>query len=690
LKKINFIIIIFLLNLYFAASSFAATYYMSPGGSDSRSGTTEATAWRTFANAFWNMVAGDTLILLDGTYSESAGTGVINWESPNSSQPPSGTNIFNMTVVRAKTAGNVVVDGEGTYGLFIGRSTRKDGYIKIQGIRFEGGGFLYNTTHVMLKECGFHSTHMWGGAVLSVGAGDHSNGNTYNLIEDCWVWGSDRLIASNYRADYTIWRRVVIRGDGCNSAACTGSGNPNVGITVYESHYCSLQNVIVIDRILDGGEPYSDFATAEHTGGSYALGPNEWLGCISLKAPDMGYSFQADNANDQTVTMKNCVVWGSTSFGFNPSCPHFSNISLENLTCGNVGNDCFRVQDVISGTARNLISTNAGRYGYNSYVVTPSYVDVYNSAAANYLEGGVTCSAGCRTTNPQNDGNPASIKYIPRIETGSALKGTGYNAGDYGANVVKRYGTDGTFYGDTGYNTLTSVDLWPWPNEDRIKADLSTASTRGFCASGQTLTKYIWEYLGNTIPLEAPTDLNASALISSSILLGWTDNSVTEEGFKIERKKTESGTYSQIDTVAKDIFLYNDFGLDSSTPYYYRVRAYYADLDSDYSNEALATTLAAGADGNPGVVGGGGGGGEGCFIATAAFGTPLADEVKTLYDFRDRFLLTNKLGRIFVRFYYGVSPAIAAYIEKRTWTKKITRLLLKPIVWLAKTYEKNR
>ena len=73
-----------------------------------------------------------------------------------------------------------------------------------------------------------------------------------------------------------------------------------------------------------------------------------------------------------------------------------------------------------------------------------------------------------------------------------------------------KYGIDGTFYGDSGYNTLTANALWPYPNENRIKSDFSSVNggARGFCTgtsldgSAQTLTKYIWEYLGNVIPSE--------------------------------------------------------------------------------------------------------------------------------------------------------------------------------------------
>lgn len=78
-----------------------------------------------------------------------------------------------------------------------------------------------------------------------------------------------------------------------------------------------------------------------------------------------------------------------------------------------------------------------------------------------------------------------------------------------------------------------------------------------------------------------------------------------------------------------------------------------------------------------------GGGGGGCFIATAAFGSPMAEEVRTLRQFRDRFLLTNDPGKAFVYVYYTLSPPFAELIRQREVLRAATRAVLQPVIWWA-------
>ncbi|MDD5454291.1 MAG: C25 family cysteine peptidase [Candidatus Ratteibacteria bacterium] len=91
-------------------------------------------------------------------------------------------------------------------------------------------------------------------------------------------------------------------------------------------------------------------------------------------------------------------------------------------------------------------------------------------------------------------------------------------------------------------------------------------------------------------------------------------------------------------------------------------------------------------DGDGDGDGGGGGGADsldGCFIATACYGTPMSVEVKALSHFRDEYLMTNSLGRFFVTNYYRFSPYVAEYISQRPALKKFVRTGLKPLVHLC-------
>src|SRR5437867_1888085 len=90
----------------------------------------------------------------------------------------------------------------------------------------------------------------------------------------------------------------------------------------------------------------------------------------------------------------------------------------------------------------------------------------------------------------------------------------------------------------------------------------------------------------------APSKLTSTAISSNQIRLNWVDNSTNESGFKVERGNSSSGPWTQIATVGAGVVSYSDSGLEASTLYFYRVRAYNSVGDSSYSNIASSTTQA--------------------------------------------------------------------------------------------------
>jgi hypothetical protein len=72
-----------------------------------------------------------------------------------------------------------------------------------------------------------------------------------------------------------------------------------------------------------------------------------------------------------------------------------------------------------------------------------------------------------------------------------------------------------------------------------------------------------------------------------------------------------------------------------------------------------------------------------CFIATAAYGTPMAEEIGILRQFRDEYLLTNPMGNALVDLYYRVSPPMADFITAHPSLKPIVRTGLVPAVAMS-------
>jgi hypothetical protein len=79
-----------------------------------------------------------------------------------------------------------------------------------------------------------------------------------------------------------------------------------------------------------------------------------------------------------------------------------------------------------------------------------------------------------------------------------------------------------------------------------------------------------------------------------------------------------------------------------------------------------------------------------CFIATAAYGSPMAQEVVLLQGFRDQYLARRSLGEKFIQAYYHFGPSFARRVSQNNALKLLTRFLLFPIILLIKKLRASR
>jgi len=126
--------------------------------------------------------------------------------------------------------------------------------------------------------------------------------------------------------------------------------------------------------------------------------------------------------------------------------------------------------------------------------------------------------------------------------------------------------------------------------------------------------------------------------------------------------KSRSGTYATLLT-----------GLDSETTYDFKAQLKY----DDTLIEGTALQFTTDTPSTPPPWGG-------CFIATAAYGTPTAEQIDVLREFRDVVLLESTVGSQFVALYYRLSPPIADFISESKLLRTVVReFLVDSIVWVV-------
>ena len=110
-------------------------------------------------------------------------------------------------------------------------------------------------------------------------------------------------------------------------------------------------------------------------------------------------------------------------------------------------------------------------------------------------------------------------------------------------------------------------------------------------------------------------------------------------------------------------------GLLPETTYTIAVRAF----DDCHNTGPLAQAVVTTAARTAGEV-------DACFVATAAYGSVLANDVELLRHVRDSLLRRSVLGELFVETYYTFGPPVAGVVGESELLRATARTLLEPVV----------
>lgn len=472
--------------ILFSQSILADTHYVATTGMDNSDCTSKSTPCLSIGYGISQMSGGDTLEIADGTYS-----GVANdIGSPNipSSVIPSGTSA-NYTIIKAENIDSATshVTTTSLFNITGGPSGTKLQYVEVHGLKVKSTiGKSINGDYIKVFKTGFEGGPSTNNTVtLAVGF------STNILLEDIWSYGKGgRYNLLLYNAQNIVVRRAVIRHDG--GWACDGS-NPEAGITVYNSRYVELQNVIVLDGISDlntaGGacQGHFGFYNVSNASGGTQHENTRTVGSIAFNnAVGSGIAWDDFNPIPNALLENSAIYNSGTGISSNGT---YKDVTIKNVT-------------IVATPFRGIAKFgNNNTYNISNTLIYQSGLGAIKSVPTSDIAGGVLCFANngengvCNVTN--TDPASSGLSYITRIEVGSYLATAGIAGAQIGANIVSKTGASGTLYNETNFNTEQDA-LWPWPNETRIASDMCAVRSTGMCST--SLTDYIWGALGTTTP----------------------------------------------------------------------------------------------------------------------------------------------------------------------------------------------
>lgn len=287
----------------------AATYYVRTDGDDGNTGTTNSAegAWLTIQQAADTIVAGDTVRIQPGTYTENV------TEGTGGSAGSLITYLGDGGVGEIKIVGRFTINGVDfvrLVGLEVYQTDNSTGY--------EGISLISGSDNCQVLNCYIHHTD---NIALRIGnSGGNSNVFRWNRIEfprgiagDVMGENAIKIVGNNNVAEYNIIRRV---GDYSN---IFGTNN------VWRNNWCGENSTNDFPGILETMPEYHHIDFIQWYVGGVPLYRNQCEAntlASNLVSNGHGVMIQKNGADDGSAyfTMRNNVFWrlGSGVTGFNP------------------------------------------------------------------------------------------------------------------------------------------------------------------------------------------------------------------------------------------------------------------------------------------------------------------------------------------------------------------------------------
>ena len=589
----------------------------------------ESGDFQNLKQAMKELNSGGTIVVLDGTY-----TGDENYIGLTLGgavqHPPSGTPDVYTTII-AQHPGQAILE-DGSY-------IRLDGewpvsYASFKGLFVKGGQIaVFGYGHSKAESSDRHHhikfirNGVQGGLDLEDNGDTKSPFNAFRcddiLFENNYTFGGGRYKFTSYQSSNIVWRRNVARYD-----RGTFHNEPKGTYSVYSTMDALLSNNMAIDGdspdFVTQGELAGEFATPTTIGDTRAN---------FYRNMQLNSAFLFGNMDDQMsggggdsdVEHKDGVSWDVRPY--NRYIMTWGSAWFDHMTMGDVASQEFS-DNFFNGYHNNTRGvTNSILHNFSNgdmfsdidqednhetvgRVVERFGVDTVNISS---FSGSLNAAGSAKDSDMFNISNEnplysednvdGALKYLTRIERSSNLSGLGKDSEDIGATVMTFLGRSGTLFGEPGFNEETNIPMWPFPMEHIIKEKFSQYNytgkkyighytnrtengegtiigARGFAVHGESLTNYVWGYLGNVVP---PMNVSAS-LEGNDMVIQWEASAHVSQqditGYRVWQVNSQSEKITLLADVASDKWDYRFVPTSIETHLMYGVTALTASKES--------------------------------------------------------------------------------------------------------------